>query len=59
MPRLVNQICDLALVYGFSEGLETIGADTVRQVIDDGAFFGGGVQERKMPVLFLRGESAK
>ena len=55
VPRLVNQLCDLALVYAFSEGAETVDATTVRQVIEDGAFFGGGVQEPDPPTLVLRG----
>ncbi len=35
IPRLVNTLCDLALVYGFSEGRERIEAATVRSVLRD------------------------
>jgi general secretion pathway protein A len=37
VPRLVNLICDTALLYGFSEQRPRIDADLVRQAIDDRA----------------------
>lgn len=39
VPRLVNQICDLALVYAYSEGKKQISSMTIRHLIEDGAFF--------------------
>ncbi|AOY59998.1 MULTISPECIES: ExeA family protein [Desulfococcus] len=33
IPRLINILCDTALVYGFADGLETIGRDVVDSVI--------------------------
>jgi type II secretory pathway predicted ATPase ExeA len=39
VPRLVNQLCDLSLVYAFSKGKQTVSAATVQQVLDDGVFF--------------------
>lgn len=39
VPRLVNQLCDLSLVYAFSKGKHTVGSPTVQQVLDDGVFF--------------------
>lgn len=39
VPRLVNQICDLAMVYAFTKGKQVVSAQTVQQVIDDGVFF--------------------
>lgn len=33
IPRLINAICDLALVYGFGESLETIDYKIIRQVL--------------------------
>ena len=42
VPRLVNQLCDLALVYAYSRNLRRVVRLTVQQVIDDGVFFGGG-----------------
>lgn len=34
VPRLINQLCDTALVFGFAEQQETIDASLMRQVID-------------------------
>lgn len=42
VPRLVNQLCDFALVYGFTNDASRVTSDIVRQVLDDGVFFGGG-----------------
>ncbi len=39
VPRLVNQLCDLSLVYAFSKDKQTVSAATVQQVLDDGVFF--------------------
>jgi general secretion pathway protein A len=39
VPRLVNQLCDLSLVYAFSKGRKSVTAATVRQVLDDCVFF--------------------
>lgn len=39
VPRLVNQLCDLAMVYTFTKGNKTVSRLTVQQVIEDGAFF--------------------
>ena len=35
VPRLINIVCDTALVYGFSDQRSDIGAETVGQVIQD------------------------
>jgi Holliday junction resolvasome RuvABC ATP-dependent DNA helicase subunit len=42
IPRLVNQLCDLAMTYAFAAGQQQVRAATVQQVLDDGAFFAGG-----------------
>ncbi|WP_126975450.1 ExeA family protein [Frigidibacter oleivorans] len=42
VPRLVNQLCDLALVYAFTRNVQRVARSTVQQVLDDGVFFGGG-----------------
>ncbi len=42
VPRLVNQLCDLAMTYAFSAGQRRVRRATVVQVIDDGVFFAGG-----------------
>lgn len=51
VPRLVNQLCDLAMVYTFTADLDTVNETTVRQVLNEGVFFGGGIQ--KYPALPL------
>jgi len=40
VPRLVNQICDLGLVYCFSADEHRVTAETIQAVLDDGVFFG-------------------
>jgi type II secretory pathway predicted ATPase ExeA len=35
VPRLVNQICDYALVYAFTDGLDAVDAGVVEQVVLD------------------------
>src|ERR1700692_660544 len=35
IPRMINILCDTALVYGFANGQETISSDLVAQVIAD------------------------
>ena len=37
IPRQINIICDTALVYGYADGLETIGLDTIIGVFRDRA----------------------
>jgi type II secretory pathway predicted ATPase ExeA len=37
IPRLINQLCDLSLVYGFGEGAERITATIMLQVVSDRA----------------------
>ena len=57
VPRLVNQLCDLSMVYSFSMSRLTVDAEIVRQVIDEGAFFGGG--PRKEAPLMLKQEQRR
>ena len=35
IPRLINMLCDIALVYGYSEDLEVIDLDTVIDAVQD------------------------
>ncbi|MBS0375198.1 MAG: AAA family ATPase [Proteobacteria bacterium] len=35
VPRLINQLCDLLLVYGFADGAEVIDESLVRQALSD------------------------
>lgn len=41
-PRLVNQLCDLALTYAFSERAKVVKRSTVEAVLRDGVFFAAG-----------------
>ena len=49
IPRLINMICDVALLYGYTEELQDIGAAVVDQVIVDrglsGPVLGGGAND--------------
>lgn len=39
VPRLVNQLCDLAMVYAYTAEERSIRPETVQAVLDDGTFF--------------------
>jgi general secretion pathway protein A len=39
VPRVVNQLCDLALLYAFTKGSPAVNRRMVQQVLDDGALF--------------------
>lgn len=44
VPRVINSLCDIALVYGYAAGSEQIDADLVREVVRDriqGGIFAG------------------
>lgn len=45
VPRLINQLCDLAMLYAWSDNQSTVTDTTVARVIEDGVFFGGGLLE--------------
>lgn len=36
IPRMINKICDLALVYASSAGKNPVDAETIRELMDDG-----------------------
>jgi type II secretory pathway predicted ATPase ExeA len=54
VPRLVNQLCDYALVYAYAEGVRGIDAQLISQVVSDrrgGVALGGlPVELRPMPL---------
>lgn len=57
IPRLINQLCDLALVYAFTMDRQDVDRVIIKQVLQDGVFFGGGqtsdtpaFQRRPQPV---------
>ena len=45
IPRLVNQLCDLALVYAFTMESQTVPQSVIIQIMKDGVFFGGGQEQ--------------
>lgn len=42
VPRLVNQLCDLAMLYAFTANRKRVMRPLVEQVLQDGVFFAGG-----------------
>jgi general secretion pathway protein A len=50
IPRRINQLCDLSMVYAFTADEPTIMRHTVQQVLDDGALFDTGLVSRAEPV---------
>lgn len=45
VPRLINQLCDLALTYAYAAKAGMVKRETVAQVLSDGVFFGAGGPE--------------
>lgn len=41
VPRLVNQLCELALLYAWTDENRVVNSRVVQEVLDDGAFFSG------------------
>ena len=56
VPRLVNQLCDLSMVYAYTKESLRVSRLIVQQVIDDGVFFGVRSPDTP-PVPFLRNVS--
>ncbi|WP_103336455.1 ExeA family protein [Pseudotabrizicola formosa] len=46
VPRLVNQLCDFAMVYAYTKNTLKVSRLTVQQVLDDGVFFAGSLVEQ-------------
>lgn len=57
VPRLVNQLCDLSMVYTFTKNQKIIMSQTVQRVLEDGAFFGAG-PEHALPATDLAADTA-
>lgn len=51
VPRLVNQLCDLSLVYAFTADEPAVTASVVNEVLADGVFFAGGVGAEPLRVV--------
>jgi type II secretory pathway predicted ATPase ExeA len=49
VPRLVNQLCDLAMLYAFTADRKRIHRALVQQVLTDGVFFAGGLLPGEAP----------
>ncbi len=47
IPRLVNQLCDLSMVYAYTKNRKRVMRLTVQQVLDDGVFFAGGARRQR------------
>jgi len=43
VPRLINQVCDMSLLYAWSAESKVVDAKIVQAVLDDGVFFGAEV----------------
>lgn len=43
VPRLVNQLCDLSMLYAWSAEIPRVEAETVESVLEDQVFFGANV----------------
>jgi len=43
IPRLINQICDMSLLYAWSAETKVVNTKVVQAVIDDGVFFGAEI----------------
>ena len=51
VPRLVNKLCDIAMVYAFTSDSLEVDEDTVHQVIDDGLLVGAPQPESEVLIL--------
>ena len=49
VPRLVNQLTDMAMVYAFTKGNKTVTPLTVQQVLEDGTFFVDTLDREPVP----------
>ncbi len=58
VPRLVNQLCDLSMVYAYTNDQKRIQRLTVQQVLDDGVFFAARSPEI-LPSFALRYQKQK
>ncbi|MGJ8582982.1 MAG: ExeA family protein [Marinosulfonomonas sp.] len=43
IPRLINQICDMSLLYAWSAETNVVDSKVVQAVVDDGVFFGAEI----------------
>ena len=57
VPRLINQLCEFALLYAWSGETRVIDESVVQQVLDDGVFFGDNPPNEENVVKFKRNET--
>lgn len=57
VPRLVNQLCEFALLYAWSADFRVVDQDIVQQVLSDGVFFRGFKASEEPLILFNRNGS--
>ena len=50
VPRLVNQLCDMALLYAWSMDHHHVDRHVVQSVLDDGVFFAAQIAEEEAKV---------
>jgi general secretion pathway protein A len=50
IPRLVNQLCDLGMVYTYTDNGSLVTENVIRQILADGVFFGGGALVLRNPI---------
>ncbi|EBA14285.1 ATPase [Roseobacter sp. SK209-2-6] len=55
IPRLINQLCDFALLYAFELGVQTVDETAIQEVLDDNLFFCAG---RGNPLRLVQAEQA-
>lgn len=51
VPRLVNQLCDLAMVYAYTKNEHKVVRLTVQQVLEDGVFFAARQPDARPPMF--------
>lgn len=51
IPRIVNQLSDLCMVYAFAHGDLKVTANTVNQVLDDGVFFAASLKSETLRLV--------
>jgi type II secretory pathway predicted ATPase ExeA len=59
VPRLINQLCDLSLLYAYTDDQKMVTEGTVSQVLLDGVFFGGGVVTKDTDANIFRSSNVK
>ncbi len=57
VPRLINQLCDLSLLYAYTDDQLTVSEAIVDQVLKDGVFFAGGADKDALEEDVFRSSS--